>query len=58
MPQLSRVVLIRHGETDGESSVRFHGRTDVALSEEGRAHMRVAAREIHGEGYGLVVRPR
>lgn len=40
MPTLRRLVLLRHGETDGQSSIRFHGATDVDLSPEGRAHMR------------------
>ena len=31
----SRLILVRHGETEGESSIRYHGRTDVALSELG-----------------------
>jgi len=39
-----RLVLVRHGETVGNSSIRYHGRTDVALSELGRSQMR-AARE-------------
>ena len=43
----SRLILVRHGETEGESSIRYHGRTDVALSELGRAQMRLAARAIH-----------
>jgi broad specificity phosphatase PhoE len=43
----SRLVLVRHGETMGESSIRYHGRTDVALSDLGRAQMRLAARAIH-----------
>ena len=38
----SRLILVRHGETEGESSIRYHGRTDVALSELGRAQMRLA----------------
>ena len=38
--------LVRHGETEGESSIRYHGRTDVPLSEPGREQMRLAAREI------------
>ena len=29
------VYLVRHGETVGESSVRYHGRNDVALSDFG-----------------------
>jgi broad specificity phosphatase PhoE len=40
MAKLRRLVLVRHGETDGESSVRFHGNTDVDLDAEGRAQMR------------------
>jgi broad specificity phosphatase PhoE len=43
----SRLILVRHGETEGESSIRYHGRTDVALSALGRAQMRLAARAIH-----------
>jgi len=37
------LVLVRHGETAGESSIRYHGRNDVPLSALGRAQM-VAAR--------------
>ncbi|HEY2525478.1 MAG TPA: histidine phosphatase family protein [Candidatus Binataceae bacterium] len=40
----ARLVLVRHGETVGDSSIRYYGRTDVALSELGRRQMR-AARE-------------
>jgi probable phosphoglycerate mutase len=31
-----RLVMVRHGETVGESSIRLHGRNDVALSDLGR----------------------
>jgi broad specificity phosphatase PhoE len=37
---LRKLLLIRHGETDGQSSVRYYGSTDVPLSAEGRAQMR------------------
>jgi broad specificity phosphatase PhoE len=37
-----KLILVRHGETEGQSSIRYHGRTDVALSELGRAQMRAA----------------
>lgn len=48
MARLRQLVLVRHGETDGESSVRFHGSGDVALSAEGIAQMeRVAAAFAH-----------
>ena len=36
----SRLIhLVRHGETTGQSSIRFWGRTDVPLSEHGRAQV-------------------
>ncbi|HEV2169972.1 MAG TPA: histidine phosphatase family protein [Candidatus Binatus sp.] len=47
MSKAARLILVRHGETQGESSIRYHGRTDVALSELGRAQMRCAAHTIH-----------
>jgi broad specificity phosphatase PhoE len=46
MAKLRRLVLVRHGETDGESSVRFHGSSDVALSGAGREHMRRVAASL------------
>lgn len=55
MSKLRRLVLVRHGETVGNSSQRFHGSADVALSEEGRRHMRDVARRLHGEFFELVV---
>lgn len=47
MSKAPRLILVRHGETEGESSIRYHGRTDVALSDLGREQMRLAARAIH-----------
>ncbi len=44
MAESMRLVLVRHGETVGHSSIRYYGRTDVALSALGRRQMR-AARE-------------
>jgi broad specificity phosphatase PhoE len=46
-----QILLIRHGETDGASSIRYFGSTDVDLSEEGRRQMeqlgaRLAARRV------------
>ena len=38
--------MVRHGETEGQSSVRYYGRTDVRLSDAGRAQMRAAARAL------------
>jgi broad specificity phosphatase PhoE len=55
MSRLRRLVLIRHGETVGNSTERLHGSADLALSEEGRAHMRAAAAMLRTEVFDLVV---
>jgi broad specificity phosphatase PhoE len=55
MTPLHRIVLVRHGETDGNSSVRFHGSGDVELSEAGRDHMRRVGQGLAGEWFDLVV---
>jgi broad specificity phosphatase PhoE len=54
MSNLRRLILVRHGETDGESSIRFHGATDVSLSEVGRQQMRLTSRKIGTEVFDLV----
>ena len=54
MPLL-RLVMLRHGETVGNSSVRFHGAGDVALSETGRAQMRAAGGALRQSVFDLVV---
>ncbi len=41
-----RLTLVRHGETTGESSIRYHGATDVPLSELGEQQMRLVARAL------------
>ena len=53
MTRGSRLILVRHGETEGESSIRYHGRTDVALSELGRDQMRRARRAIETNHGGI-----
>jgi len=47
------LILVRHGETEGESSIRYHGRTDVPLSELGREQMRRAGRAIETRHGGI-----
>lgn len=46
MSKPTLLYLVRHGETVGESSIRYHGRNDVALSDAGREQMRRARRAI------------
>jgi broad specificity phosphatase PhoE len=48
------LIIVRHGETEGQSSIRYHGRTDVVLSELGRAQMRAAREAIERIPGGLV----
>lgn len=55
MSRLRRILLARHGETDGESSVRFHGSADVELSSEGREQMGRLARQLRHQTFDLVV---
>jgi broad specificity phosphatase PhoE len=47
--------MVRHGETEGQSSVRFHGSADVGLNDEGRAQLRETARKMRTEIFDLVV---
>jgi broad specificity phosphatase PhoE len=50
-----RIVLLRHGDTVGDSHSRFHGSNDVALSEAGRAQVLAAVLELRKEVFDLVV---
>lgn len=49
------VRLVRHGETEGESSIRYHGRNDVPLSEVGRAQVRRLVPWLRDVRFGAVV---
>ena len=55
MPPQKKLILVRHGDTLGESSIRYHGRNDVELSEVGREQMRRAARQIGESEIDMVV---
>jgi len=50
-----RLFLVRHGETEGESSIRLHGRNDVALSALGREQAHRLGRRLAGEGLSRCV---
>lgn len=49
-----KLILVRHGETEGQSSIRYHGRTDVALDARGRCQMKAAARALAHEAFTKV----
>jgi broad specificity phosphatase PhoE len=49
-----RLLLVRHGETDGHSRIRYFGATDVPLSEAGRRQMRCAAKALAHERLAAV----
>lgn len=55
MSELRRLVLVRHGETEGNSSVRFLGSTDSPLSEAGRAQMQAARAKLGPAPFDVVV---
>ena len=55
MTALNRIVLVRHGETVGQSSIRYYGATDVALSDRGREQVREAALALPGDAFDLVL---
>lgn len=45
---MGEIILVRHGETRGQSSIRLNGITDVHLSDLGQEQMRRAARSVSG----------
>jgi broad specificity phosphatase PhoE len=49
------IVLIRHGETAGQSSIRLWGATDVPLDPHGELQMTQAGRSLRGERFDRVV---
>lgn len=53
-----RLVLVRHGETAGQSSIRYYGATDVPLSSLGEAQMRRAGAALAGEPFDAVLSSR
>ena len=54
MDRLGRLILVRHGETVGQSSLRYYGATDIPLSSLGRVQAREARSRIPGETFEAV----
>jgi broad specificity phosphatase PhoE len=52
--RLCRLILVRHGETAGQSSIRYYGATDVPLSDLGREQAPAARDHIPGETFEAV----
>jgi broad specificity phosphatase PhoE len=52
---MSELLLVRHGETVGQSSIRLYGSTDVALSDEGEQQMQATARSLAGLRFDRVL---
>lgn len=52
--QLERLILVRHGETEGLSSIRYYGATDIPLSDLGREQVLRARERIAGHAFEAV----
>ncbi len=52
MPEL---ILVRHGETLGQSSIRLYGATDIHLAPEGEAQLAAAGRSLAGLRFDRVL---
>ena len=50
-----RIWLVRHGETEGQSSIRYHGSNDVPLSDAGRCQIAALAPLLEGVAFERVV---
>ena len=54
-PQRDELWLVRHGETEWSSLGRHTGRTDIPLTETGRAQARSVQRKLAGHAFALVL---
>ena len=52
---MSDLILLRHGETAGQSSIRFYGSTDIALSELGEKQMSRSAEALRALSFKTVI---
>ena len=52
---MCELVLLRHGETAGQSSIRFYGSTDIELSESGREQMKRAGDVLRQQTFKTII---
>jgi len=52
---MTELVLLRHGETMGQSSIRLYGSTDIPLSPIGEAQLERAAAALSPHGFARVL---
>jgi broad specificity phosphatase PhoE len=55
MSTLRRLILVRHGQTDGDSGTRYHGSADVDLSPQGVEQIKQVRHALGEPGFELVV---
>lgn len=53
--RFEQLVLVRHGETVGDSAIRLYGATDIGLSELGRRQMRRVRDALRAERFDAVI---
>jgi len=53
-PAPHNLTLVRHGETTGQSSIRYYGSTDVPLSDEGETQMQRVAETLRAVRFDRV----
>lgn len=54
-PELPRIYLVRHGETEWSASGRHTGRSDIALTELGRENAQQLGKRLHGIAWAHVL---
>ncbi len=52
---MTELILVRHGETTGQSSIRLHGHNDVPLSALGILQLEAVAQRLGGEQFDRLI---